>query len=87
MPSGRAHDLVAAAGDLMHPHDVHDIQRDAGDDPGSAAFRRDAVKGFGAVHRPHAAVVEGHDGDANQEEDQGHCHPVSDVGLGGLGVT
>lgn len=71
----------------MHPHDVHDVQADAGEDPSASAAEGDLVEGLRAVHRAHSAVVYRHDGDPHQEKYDCHQYPVSHVGLGGFGVT
>lgn len=83
----RAQHLVTATRNLVHPHDVHDVQTEAGEDPGPTATKWDAVEGLGAVDGIHAAVVEWHDGDPHQEEDGCHQHPIGDVGPGGFRVT
>lgn len=71
----------------MHPHDVHDVQADAGADPGHAAAPGHQVVGLGAVDRVHAAVVNWHDGDTDQEEDHRHGDAVGHVGPRGLWVA
>lgn len=83
----RVQHSVAAAGDLVHPHDVHDVQADAGADPGHAAAPGHQVVGLGAVDSVHAAVVDRHDGDADQEEDHRHGDTVGHVGPRGLWVA
>lgn len=83
----RVQHSVAAAGDLVHPHDVHDVQADAGADPSHAATPGHQVVGLGAVDRVHAAVVDRHDGDADQEEDHRHGDAVGHVGPRGLWVA
>lgn len=79
--------FVAAAGNLVHPHDVHDVQADTGADPGYAAAPGHQVEGLGAIDCIHAAVVDRHDGDADQEKDYGHGDAVRHVGPRGLGVS
>lgn len=84
-PGGRAltpplQHPVAPAGDLVHPHDVHEVQADAGADPGGAAAPGNPVESLRAVDGAHAAVVHGHDGNAHQEEDPRHGHAVDHVG-------
>lgn len=85
--SAGAQHFITSPGDLVHPHEVHDIQAYAGADPGTAATQGDPVEGVGAIDRVHAAVVERHDADPHQEEHHRHHHPVRHVGLGGFGVT
>lgn len=80
-------DSVAAASDLVHPHDVHDVQTDAAEDPGTAAAERDAVVGVCAIDGVHAGVINRHDGDPYHEKDQRHQHTVGNVELGGFGVA
>lgn len=86
LPAG-AQDFVASARDFVHPHDVHDVQADAGEDPGAAPAEGDLVEGFRPVHGAHPAVVDRHDGDPHQEKHEGHQYPVGHVGLGRFGVT
>lgn len=86
LPTG-AQDFDAATSDFMHPHDVHDVQTDAGEDPSAAATEGDFVEGIGAVHGAHPAVVYWHNGDPDQEKHDRHQYPISHVGLGDFGVT
>lgn len=53
----------------MHPHNVHDVQADAGADPSYAAAPRHEVKGLRAIDCAHATVVDRHDSDADHEKD------------------
>lgn len=86
-PPCRAQHLVAASGDLVHPHDVHDVQADAGADPGDAASPGHQVEGVGAVDWVHTTVVHWHDGDADKEKDHCHGDTIHHVGPGRFGVT
>ena len=86
-PVSRAQHPVAATGDLLHPHDVHDIQADAGADPSYAAPPRHKVEGLRAIDCVHATVVDGHDGDAYHEKHDCHDNAICHVGPRGLGVT
>lgn len=86
LPTG-AQDFEAAASNFMHPHDVHDVQTDAGEDPSAAATEGDVVEGIGAVHGAHPAVVYWHNGDPDHEKHECHQYPISHVGLGDFGVT
>lgn len=83
----RTQNSVAAARDLVHPHNVHDVQADAGADPGYPATPRHQVEGFRAVDRIHATVVDRHDSDADHEKHHRHGDAVRHVGPRGLGVT
>lgn len=83
----RAQHFVAAAGNLMHPHNVHDVQADTGADPGYTATPGHQVEGLSAVDCIHATVVDWHDSDADHEKDYCHGNPVCHVGPGGLGIT
>lgn len=71
----------------MHPHDIHDVQADAGEDPSAAAAEGDPVEGLRAVHGAHSGVVYWHDSDPHQEKHSRHQYPVSHVRLGNFGVT
>lgn len=82
-----AQNLIAAARDLMHPHDVHDVQTDAGKDPGTAATERHAIECLCAIYRVHTAVVNRHDCDAHHEKHSRHQHTVGNVEPGGFRVT
>lgn len=86
MPAG-AQNLIAAAGNLMHPHDVHDVQTDAGKDPSAAATERHPIEGLRAVDGVHTAVVNRHDCDAHHEKHSRHEHAVGNVESGGFRVT
>lgn len=70
----------------MHPHNVHDVQADAGADPGYSAAPGHQVKGFRAVDRVHATVVDRHDSDADHEKHRCHGDAVRHIGPRGLGV-
>ena len=70
----------------MHPHNVHNVQADAGADPGYSATPGHQVKGLRAVDSAHAAVVDWHDSDADHEKHRCHGDAVCHVGPGGLGV-
>lgn len=83
----RTQHFVAATSDLMHPHDVHDVQADTGADPGYTATPGHQVEGFGAIDRIHTAVVDRHDSDANHEKDHCHGNAVRHVGSRGLRIT
>lgn len=84
--AGGTQNFVAAARDLVHPHHVHDVQADAGADPGDAAPPGHQVKGFRAVDGEHATVVDRHDSDADQEKHRCHGDAVRHIGPRGLGV-
>lgn len=71
----------------MHPHNVHDVQADAGADPGHAAPPGHKVEGLGAIHHVHTDVVDRHDGDADKEKDCCHDNTVRHVGPGGFRIT
>lgn len=86
-PACWAQHLVATAGNLVHPHDVHYVQAYTGADPGYTASPGHQVVGLGAVNRVHAAVVDWHDGDADHEKDYCHGDAVCHVGPRGLGIT
>lgn len=83
----RAQHPVAAAGDLMHPHNVHDVQADTGADPGYTTTPGHQVVGLGAVDHIHTTVVDRHDGDADHEKDYCHGDAIRHVGPRGLGIT
>lgn len=70
----------------MHPHNVHDVQADAGADPGYSAAPGHQVKGFRAVDSVHATVVDWHDGDADHKKDRRHGDAIGHIGPRGLGV-
>lgn len=82
-----AQDLIATASNLMHPHDVHDVQTDAGKDPCAAAAERHPIEGLRAVYSVHTAVVNRHDRDSHHEEHDRHEHAVGNVESGGFRVT
>lgn len=82
----RTQHFVAAARDLVHPHHVHDVQADAGADPGDSATPGHQVKGFRAVDGVHAAVVDRHDSDADHEKHRRHGDAVRHIWPRGLGV-
>lgn len=86
-PACWAQHLVAAAGNLMHPHNVHDVQADTGADPGYTATPGHQVEGLSAVDCTHTTVVDGHDGDADHEKDYCHCNAIRHVWPRGLGIT
>lgn len=86
-PVSRAQHLVAAAGDLMHPHNVHDVQTDTGADPSYAAAPRHEVEGLSAIDCIHTTIVERHDGNADHEKDYCHGNAICHVGPRGLGIT
>lgn len=71
----------------MHPHDIHDVQTDAGKDPGTAATEWHPIEGLRAVYRVHTAIVNRHDCDAHHEKHKCHEHAVGDVESGGFRVT
>lgn len=86
-PVCRTQHLVAAAGNLMHPHNVHDVQADTGADPSHAASPGHKVEGLSAIDCIHTTVVDWHDGDADHEKDYCHSNAICHVGPGGLGIT
>lgn len=79
--------FVAAARDLVHPHNVHDVQADAGADPGYTATPRHQVEGFRAIDGIHASVVDWHDSDADHEKHCCHGDAICHIGPRGLGIT
>lgn len=86
-PVSRAQHLVAAAADLMHPHDVHDVQADTGADPSHAATPGHKVEGLSAIDCIHTTVIDWHDGDADHEKDYCHGNAICHVGPRRLGIT
>lgn len=86
-PVCRTQHFVAAAGNLMHPHNVHDVQADAGADPGDTATPGHQVKSVSAIDRVHTTVVDWHDSDADHEKNECHGNAICHVGPGGLRIT
>lgn len=74
--AGAHHDLVAAAGDLVHPDGVEDVQGDAGCDPGHLSTDAQALEGLRTEGGKHTGPVGRHDEDAHHEEDHCHGHAV-----------
>lgn len=71
----------------MHPHYVHNVQADAGADPGYTTTPWHQVEGLSAIDRIHATVVDWHDTDADEEKHHCHGNAICHVGPGGLGIT
>lgn len=86
-PACRSQHSVATPCNLMHPHDVHDVQTDTGADPGHAASPGYQVEGLGAVDCIHTTVVHWHDSDADHKKDCCHGDAVCHIGPGWLGVS
>lgn len=83
----RAQHLVAATSNLMHPHNVHDVQADTGADPGYTPTPGHQIEGLSAIDCIHTTVVDWHDSDADHEKDYCHGNTICYVGPGGLWIT
>lgn len=64
--------LEAPSKNLAHPHEVHDIQTEAANNPGNSGTQGHPADSLQAKHEVHAAIVDGHDHNPHQEERD--CH-------------
>lgn len=87
MESSGVQDLQAAPEDPVHPHEVHDVQTDAGDDPGTSGSRWESVERLGTNHATHLTVIQRDDHDPDQEERECHGYSVNQAWSGDLVVT
>lgn len=71
----------------MHPHNIHDIETEATEDPGNARPCCESVKGLCAVHAVHLAVVDWNDCDPHEKEGGSHGYSISKAGFGKLVVA